>query len=219
MIHYVVVIHPRSPRTVYGRTATILGLYVAAALVAGLMAFTRLPGALPTFAVLLVGIGAIQARYWLTRGRGWTLPRAAVILAGVEMLAGFVFVVTTFYGSNASVLALRGATVQATVIDTSTATARRGSTTHLYELAGPAGRPIPGRLSDSDAFHVGDQVVVLVDPDGLVDPETPRKVAAARAIWIATAVSFGVAALMALLTTRSARRVKPASTTPQRSPN
>jgi hypothetical protein len=199
----------RRGRTISGRTGLILGLWVGAAIVAGLASFAHLPGILPEAVVILAWLGAFLLGQRLVEGSGWGL------IGGV--LAAGTFVVATFYGVHASTLALGGATVTATVVDINTARAK-SSTTYLYKLAGPDGHDIGGRLSeDFDLFDVGDQVVVVADPAGLVDPELPGEVDAGRPIWITSGISFVVTGLMALWMAWIPRKVP--APLPSRSPS
>jgi hypothetical protein len=99
----------------------------------------------------------------------------------IGLLAGGMFVVLTFYGAHASILAWHGRQVQATV--TRVQVLHGKSISYSYELA-DANRRIPGRLvEDVNEFSVGDEVQVVVDPADWVDPETVGEVRAARPIW------------------------------------
>ena len=192
---------PRHSRTIYGRVGAILGLHVAAAVVAGLVSFARLPGGLPLFVVIVAWLGALLTCTRLNLGTFWSMLGVAI--------TGAVFVFTAFYAVHSSALASRGVTVRATVVDVG----RPGRGEYLYQLADPDGRPIQGGLFEmSDDYGVSDQLVVVVDPAGLVRPETAGEVAAARPMWIANGVSFGVTALIALWAARSVPREERAPT-------
>jgi hypothetical protein len=196
----------RRPVTVQGRFAVVLGLYVAAALVAGLLTFARLPGTWSVGLAVVAWAGAFGIGLWLVRvvGSGWS------VVGG--MFAGLVFVLTASGGVHATTLELRGVTVYSTVIDVSSAESR-ASITHVYKLADPEGHQIAGHLSETGDLlsghrRVGDHVLVVADPDGLVDPETPGQIADARLVWIANGLSLVATAIMALRTARSGPGMK-----------
>jgi hypothetical protein len=198
--------HLRRPVTVPGRLAVVLGLYVAAALVPGLLTFARLRGGWSVGAALMAWAGAFLISLWLVpvAGSGWSVVGAT--------LAGLVFVLTASESVHATTLELRGVTVYSTVIDVSSVESR-ASIAHVYKLADPAGHQIAGHLSETGDLlsghrPVGDRVLVVADPDGLVDPETPGQLAGARLAWIANGVSFVVTAFMALWTARSGPGMK-----------
>jgi hypothetical protein len=180
----------------------MLVVYLAAGLAAGLVAFARLPGEIPTVAVAAVWIGA----FLICRRLG----QETVASVCVELVTGIVFVMTAFYTVHASTLAVRGVQVQATVTDISTARTR-GSTTYSYRLAGPDGHPVKGgRLAEqSSGFDVGDKVTVIADPDGLVAPEKPGEVATVRRWWIANGSSFAATVLAVLWAAWRTGRVTP----------
>jgi hypothetical protein len=112
------------------------------------------------------------------------------------LLAGGTFVILTFYGAHASILAWHGRQLQATV--TRVEVLHGKSASYAYELAEANGR-IPGRLvEDVDEFSVGDGVQVVVDPAGWVDPETVSEVRAALPIWTVAGASL-VATVLGLV--------------------
>ena len=161
------------PQSVPGKAATIFALYATAGLVAALAPLLRLPGegGLALMALLLVvafvvGQQLVWAGFWS-------------LFTG--LLAAGTFVILTFYGAHASILAWHGRRVQATVSQVQVLHGK--SVSYSYELADANGR-IPGRLvEDVNEFSVGDGVQVVVDPAGWVDPETVGEVRAARPIW------------------------------------
>src|SRR5215469_12127753 len=118
--------------TVQGRFAVVLGLYLAAALVAGLLTFARLPGSWSVGLVLMAWAGAFGTGLWLVRvvGSHWS------VVGG--MFAALVFVLTTSDGVHATTLEMRGVTVYSTVIDVSS-TESKASITHIYKLADSEG--------------------------------------------------------------------------------
>jgi hypothetical protein len=191
MMHNLVVA-PRlhRPRTALAKAATILGVYAAAALGGGLIPFLALPGNMPFMAVAFVFVVALVVGQQLVQASSWSALGGA--------LAGFALMFTTFYGVPLGVLAWRGQTIQATVISVQTSR-YKASTTYFYGLADARLRRLPGHLSeDSNYFAVGEEVMVVTDPNGMIDPQTPGEVGAVRPIWIANAISFAVTALMAL---------------------
>ena len=199
--------------TVQGRFATVLGPYVAVALVVVLLVFARVPAtwsvgiSLMAWAVaLLIGLRLVRVA-----GSGWSVIGGAV--------AGLVFVLTASSGVHATTLELRGVFVYSTVIEVGSSDSR-ASITCVYTLAGPDGRQIAGHLSESGDLlsshrRVGDHLLVVADPDGLVDPETPGQVANARPVWIANVVSFVVTAFMAIWTAGSVPGVKQVPAIPE----
>jgi hypothetical protein len=189
--------------TVQGRLAVVLGLYVAAALVAGLLAFSH-SGGWSVGVALMAWVAAFGIGLWLVRvvGSGWS------VVGG--LFAGLVFVVTAPSCVHAATLELRGARVDSAVLEVRSSVGK-ASIGHEYTLADPQGHRIAGHLSEtgdllSNNRRVGDHVLVVADPDGLVDPETPDQLADARLVWIANGVSLVVTVFMALRTARSAPR-------------
>jgi hypothetical protein len=97
----------------------VLGPYVAAALVAELLAFAGLPGTWSVGAALVAWDGAFLIGLLLVRvvGSGWS------VLGG--MLAGLVFVLSARRGARDNPRNARGVTVHSTVIDVSSSDSRR----------------------------------------------------------------------------------------------
>ncbi len=177
---------PQRPRRTMTKAGTVAGLYVIAALFAAPVSFAHLPGDWPTEVVVILVVAAMVVGQQLVRIRFWTGFGC--------LLAGGTLVITTFFGTHATVLALHGKRV--TVVVTGRSVIHNSkSTSYLYDLTDLTGHRVPGQLAaDFDDYSVGDPVVVVEDRGGWVSPETPGSVAAARPLWIAAFGSL-VAAL------------------------
>ncbi|MEV6843807.1 hypothetical protein [Actinoplanes sp. NPDC051411] len=163
----------RGPQTFIARAATVFGLYAAAAFLAGLLSFARLQGDLPILASAILVVLAFAIGRYLLREGGSTSPTKASTswsqFGGI--VAGAVLVISTLFGVHASVLACRGETVSATV-DGAYAAGRGRSRHYLYRLVDADGHRVAGYLTEGfNQFTVGGRLAVVVDPDGLVEPE------------------------------------------------
>jgi hypothetical protein len=183
----------------------VLGLYAVAASVAGLLTFARLPSLWSTGAAAVAWAGAFGTGLWLARpfANGWN------VLGG--MFAGFVFVLTTPSCVHAATLELRGVNVYSTVINVNS-NESKAAKGYTYKLADPQGHEIAGHLLEtgdllSEPRRVGDHVLVVADPGGLVDPETPGQLSG-RLSWIANGLSLVGTVFMALWAARSGPGVK-----------
>lgn len=180
------------PRTAAAKSATILGLYAAAALAAAAVPFARLPGFRPFVPVCLLLVAAFVVGQQLVWYSWWAQ------LCG--FFAAAVFVVCTFLAAHSSVLSWHGNRVEAVVSDVSTVHGPRQSDSYLYVLMDADGRRIPGYLSeDSPAFDVGEEVTVVVDRRNWVNPETTGEVGAGRPLWLAAVIGLVVTIVMSVL--------------------
>ncbi|MCW3820397.1 hypothetical protein ONA91_38800 [Micromonospora sp. DR5-3] len=132
-----------------------------------------------------------------------TVWKSASLTVKAVAIAAFVasvfWVIAMMFAPRLAVLDLRGQPVVATVVDhdASRYYGRGGKgEQHCYRLQRTDGSPIFGDICrDRDEFAVGETMTVLVDPSGLIAPETPSEVADARFWQIPGLVSL-VAALV-----------------------
>jgi hypothetical protein len=97
---------------------------------------------------------------------------------------------------------LRGERAAATV-DGVYAVGRGRSRSYRYRLVDAGGHRVPGYLREEwERFTVGSRVTVVVDPDGVVAPETADEVEEAKALWIINGVAFAATVFMALWSAR-----------------
>lgn len=89
-----------------------------------------------------------------------------VWVGAVLLFGGVVTGIPSFLGQQ-MVLSAYGVPLHATI---SSAQAMDGEQDLLYTLKAPDGTGIPGLLAAQDSFRVGDQVDVVVDPNGIVHP-------------------------------------------------
>ncbi|GLL04589.1 hypothetical protein [Dactylosporangium matsuzakiense] len=198
----------RRPQTFIARAATVFGLYAAAALLAGLLSLARLEGDLPLIAsAILTAVAFATGRYLLREGDSTSPVKASNSWSQFGgIVAGIVLVTSTLFGVHASVLACRGETVSATVDGVDVA-GRGRSRAYLYRLVDADGHRIPGYLTEGlEQFAVGSRLTVVVDPDGLVQPETLSEVEDAKPIWIVNGIGLVATGFMALFSARSRPR-------------
>jgi hypothetical protein len=165
-----------------------------------------------TLAVVLsvpVLVTAVAARFWSTQSAGLCMVAAvvtAIVSSGqlvrarklIMVFAGVCAImaaILALIGTPLLVLRLYGQQTEATVV-----AARRvhafGGADHRYLLLMPNGQPISRELSEShDVYAVGDQVDVVFDPGGRVDPADTDLVNDASAT-LAFAVGCQIAALV-----------------------
>jgi hypothetical protein len=111
-------------------------------------------------------------------------PLGSVLLAGVVPLAVVVFAVASFFAARLVVLDLWGApgTVRVDSVERSDRT--RGDeriSEFCYRLSRPDGTSVTGRICrDTDEFRTGAPITVLIEPTGLVAPETPERASGLR---------------------------------------
>ncbi|MGY0007647.1 hypothetical protein [Micromonospora sp. I033] len=123
---------------------------------------------------------------------------AASLVVKAAAMAAFVaslfLMIAMMFAPRLTVLAVRGEPVAATVVDHDASRfLDRGSSDdeHCYRLQRTDGSPIFGEICRSlEDFAVGDRMTVLVDPSGLIAPETPDEVADARFWQIPALVSL-----------------------------
>lgn len=198
---------PRRPRSAAAKSATILGLYVAAALAAAAVPFARLPGLGPMATVCVLMMAAFVVGQQLVWYSWWAQ------LGG--LFAAAVFVVCTFLAAHSSVLAWHGNRVEAVVTDVAAAHGPRGSEAYQYVLVDAHERRIPGHLSEyGSEFDVGEEVTVVVDRRNWVDPKTTGEVDAARPLWLVAVIALLLTTVMSVLGGRSRGTGRP----PRRGP-
>jgi len=194
------------PRTAVTKSATILALYLGAAVAAAAASFAGLPGAGPT----LVGVVSLVAAFVVGQQLVW-YPRWAQ-MGGLVAAATLVICGSLAVGS--SVLSWRGERVEAVVTDVSVVGSPHPRA-YLYVLTDAQGRRIPGRLrEDLPEFDLGDKLSVVVDRGNWVAPETTDEVAAARPLWTAAAIGLALTAVISVLGTWRPRAGQPPSSGP-----
>jgi hypothetical protein len=178
----IVTLVPRRPRTAVTKSATILGLYLAAALAAIAVAFVQLSYSASHAVVAVLFVAAFVVGQQLVRYEGW------VQIVGA--LAAAVFVFCTFVATPVTVLTWHGDTVPAKIVDVSMHhTSRR--TEYVYGLADSGSHRIAGDLTETYlAYNLGDSVTVVVDRDNWVAPETIDDVESERPLWIAVLIGL-----------------------------
>ncbi|GGM44636.1 hypothetical protein ACFFX1_42820 [Dactylosporangium sucinum] len=167
--------------------ALFLGLFTASA---ALAVVTRVAGVATGHAV------AVGAVLWVV-----TFILASVLLPslgdryglrflGFLLAAALQFTVPAVLWS--AVLAARGERTPATVVEVQVGPQQK--VRHVYYgLVDESGRPIEGLLEQwpsAGEGAVGDRVVVVRDPDGLVGPRLPGEVADARVFWAVVPVLY-----------------------------
>lgn len=156
-------------------------------------------------AVFLVGTIGIVVPIAVLAGR-WAAPMLVV----AALVAGFLASAVLFTSVPTMVLSVRGRPTTAVVATSTDVTVHtRSGTSHewRYQLVDTAGRPIPGRLVATGPYwQPGDQVDVLVDPNGRIDPHE----AGEADEWPSSAVIAGsliaITAGLAVLAARRGRR-------------
>ncbi|MGW4154522.1 hypothetical protein ACWEDF_15365 [Micromonospora chersina] len=146
---------------------------------------------------LVIAVVVAGVLVWNSVWREASLAVKAVALAA--FVASFFWVFTMMEVPRLAVLALRGEPVVATVVDhdvTHYSTRSGGFDVHCYSLQRSDGAPLFGDICRhwDEELAVGETLNVLVDPSGLIAPETPDEVADAR-IWQA----LGLVSLVATL--------------------
>ncbi|MGW9196698.1 hypothetical protein [Micromonospora chersina] len=143
---------------------------------------------LPLAAAVVAAVGA-SAVAWMDRV--WS--EESLVVKACAMAAVVAFFLWTFAMTEAprlTVLALWGDPVVARVVDDDVIHQYR-SDMHCYSLQRGDGTPLFGSICrQEDDFAVGERLTVLVDPSGLIAPETPDEVADARIFQILGLVSF-----------------------------
>jgi hypothetical protein len=194
------------PRTAVGKSATIGGLYVIAALVAAMLPFVRLLSSwsMPLSCVALVIAFVVGQQ--LVSYNGW-------IQIGGFFVAG-VLVVPAGLAAPSTALALHGDRVAAVVTGV-VAHGSHNSRTYHYALAAADGHRIPGHLVEiGDDYAVGDVVTIVVDRHGWVDPKTTGEVDAVGALWLTAAIGLLFIVVLSALGGRSGKSGRP----PRRGP-
>ncbi|MFU8875780.1 hypothetical protein, partial [Micromonospora sp. SL4-19] len=143
---------------------------------------------LAVFSLVIAMVVASQLVLTQTVWRGASLTVKAVAMAA--FVASVLWVLAMVVAPRLTVLDLRGQPVVATVVDHDVSRSGK-QTEHCYRLQRTDGNPIFGDICrDWDEFAVGETMTVLVDPSGLIAPETPGEVADARFWQIAGLVSL-----------------------------
>ncbi|MGW5561382.1 hypothetical protein ACWER9_29695 [Micromonospora sp. NPDC003944] len=146
-------------------------------------------------------------------------PPPRMITLSVAWLTSALLMYLATLGLWSAVLVHRGERVVATVTDVRDGSSR---SRHLYyTLADQHDRRIPGELgtwpgssigaSDNQEGSVGQRVVVVRDPEGLVDPRLPEEAANAQGNLVLLPVVYVVLAVLCML----AGRPRPVDETPQ----
>lgn len=171
---------------------TLIACYTAPG---GVAALTDLFAWSEWLPVLSSVIAVIVASQLVLTGGAW--QAASLVLKAVAVaafVASLFWMITMMFAPRLTVLAVRGEPVVATVVHHEASRfLDRGSSDdeHCYRLQRTDGSPIFGDICRGlDEFAVGDTVTVLVDPSGLIAPETPDEVADARFWQIPALVSL-----------------------------
>jgi hypothetical protein len=160
----------------------------------------------PTLVGLVVIIALISQWYGLLA----FIP-AILILAAGQLLAPRSLPVAIMTGFTAfCVWALTNLAIDRTLldawgqpVDATVTSLTRNSRYADYDLADPAGRPLPQLRGGKDDFHVGDHTTVVVDPGRRIAPKTLDDVESAFWYWL---VIGGSSVLTVVLSARYARR-------------
>ncbi|SCL14960.1 hypothetical protein GA0070624_0574 [Micromonospora rhizosphaerae] len=162
---------------------SLIACFTAAGAVAALADLFAWEESLPivafVIAVVVAGALVLDQRVWSAAS---LRVKAAAMAAFV---ASFFWLIAMMYAPRLTVLALRGEPVVASVVDhdvTHYSSRSGGYDVHCYSLQRTDGSPIFGdicRHSDDEIIE-GETISVLVDPSGLIAPETPDEVADAR---------------------------------------
>lgn len=172
----------RWPHTVRGKAAVVFGLYAVAAVVAGVVSLVPVPLVSPVDVAVAAVVVAVVLGRVLVRGRRLSF------YCGI--LAAAALALPVFFAVPASVLALRGETVRATVIGVQVV-GHDAPLSYQYEISGPAGQRIKGHLAESSrSLQIGDPVRVVVDPDGWVGPETSDDIKVGLLLWIVAGIGL-----------------------------
>jgi len=159
-------IRPHRPRTVAGKTAAIMAVYLVAALASASVTLIGLRGLWPYGMVVVIWLGASTVG----------VPQLTWPPLGRLVLAAFASAFLIFPGyelAGRAILAVHGRPVTATVLSGEDFKGLKRSHVNLYRLAYPDGRPIPGELAEDDIVRLpGSHVDVVADPDGWVPPMT-----------------------------------------------
>ncbi|PWU44972.1 hypothetical protein DLJ46_23295 [Micromonospora globispora] len=161
-------------------------------LIAALASLIALPDWVPLAAVVVAAL-VVSQLVW-TRGMWRAASFAVKTLTVATFLASTFWMMAMTQAPRTTVLALRGKPVVATIVkhDITHYPGRSGGyDEHCYRLERTDSTPVFGRICrDSDEFTVGDRITLLVDPSGLIAPETPDEVAYARSWQIMGLVSL-----------------------------
>ncbi|MEU9829728.1 hypothetical protein [Micromonospora chersina] len=170
------------PGTARRHRLSLIACFTAPGAVAAFTSLFAWSGWLAIISSVIALVVASQLVLTQTVWQGASLPVKAVAMAA--FVASLFWVIAMMFAPRLTVLHLRGQPVVATVVvhDASRYYGRGGrQEEHCYRLQRPDGGPIFGDICrDSEEFAVGETLTVLVDPSGLIAPETPSEVAAAR---------------------------------------
>ncbi|MFE9695146.1 hypothetical protein [Micromonospora sp. NPDC005806] len=172
---------------------SLIACFTAPGGIAALASLFAWSGWLAVISSVIALVVASQLVLTQTVWRGASLTVKAVAMAA--FVASVFWVIAMMFAPRLTVLDLRGQPVVATVVDHDASHVGRGEE-HCYRVQRTDGSPIFGDICrDSDEFAVGETMTVLVDPSGLIAPETPSEVADAR-FWQITGLVSLVATLV-----------------------
>ncbi|MFG3580889.1 hypothetical protein [Micromonospora chersina] len=175
---------PSRPRlgTARRHRLSLIACFTAPGAVAALTSLFAWSGWLAIISSVIAMVVASQLVVTQTVWQRASLAVKAVAMAA--FVASLFWVIAMMFAPRLTVLHLRGQPVVATVVDHDAGRyyGRGGrQEEHCYRLQRTDGSPIFGDICrDSDEFAVGEKLTVLVDPSGLIAPETLSEVAAAR---------------------------------------
>jgi hypothetical protein len=154
---------------------------LGAAAFGGLMSFVPIDGLIPmTVGLFVMAIAA---------GVAEAIAPKVAWARNVTVVAGLGLAIFVNFAAQATVLAAHGQRVGATVVGVVWMPGGR-TPDYLYTLARDDRQPPNRPLDEVSEYAVGERVTVVVDPTGLVAPETAGEVAAGWIWWVAAGVAF-----------------------------
>ncbi|MFU8855178.1 hypothetical protein ACNAW0_30090 [Micromonospora sp. SL1-18] len=176
---------------------SLIACFTAPGLISALADLFSWPEWVPLAAWVIALLVASQLV--LTQSVWSEAPLATKAAALAAAVASLFWMLAMMDAPRLTVLALRGEPEVARVVDHDVAHypgRGGGHDVHCYSLQRTDGTPIRGNIcrDRDDEFTVGGTTAVLVDPNGLIAPETPDEVAQARALQV-----FGLVSLVATL--------------------
>lgn len=180
------------PRSARRARLSLIACLTAPGVIAALADLIGLSDWVPLIAL---GIAAVVASKLVWTQSMWSAASFAIkTLAVATLMASLFWLIAMMQAPRVTVLAVRGEPVVARIVghDVIHYPSRSGGNDdHCYTLQRTDSTPIFGGICrDSDRLSVGDTIIVLVDPSGLIAPETPDEVADARFWQILALVSL-----------------------------